>query len=69
MDRKALLPALVLLAFSTAPTQASANTADADVLRLHYEKPKATTVSKPDHRTVHPTPKGDHTASTKLGHR
>jgi hypothetical protein len=68
MDRKALLPALVFLAFSAASTQAFAISADADVLQLNYHKPKATTPARPDQRTVHPTPKGDHTASTKLGH-
>lgn len=69
MDRKALLPVLVFLSCSTASTHAFAITADADVLRLNYHKPKATAPVRPDHRTVHPTPKGDTTASTKLGHR
>jgi hypothetical protein len=71
MERNALLPVLVFLALSTA-AQASAITADADVLRLNYQRPKAikaTAPAGPDRRTVLPTPKGDTTASTKLGHR
>ena len=69
MDRKALLPALMFLTFSAAATQAFAITADADVLLLNYHKPKATAPARPEHGTIQTTPKGDTTASTKLGHR
>ncbi len=69
MDRKALLPALVFLAFSAAATQAVVIAADADVLQLNYHKQKATAPAKLADRTAPPTPKGDTTVSTKLGHR